>query len=83
MAEDLSPENEQFLQEIVTKGIFPSRGAALDAAIALLRKRQRLIADVQAGIDQADRGEVISAEEVFARLEARARNLEKAALSNR
>jgi predicted transcriptional regulator len=83
MAEEISPENEEFLQAIVAEGSFPSRATALNTAIDLLRNRQQLIANVRAGIDQADRGEVNPAEEVFARLEARARELERLALPNR
>lgn len=37
MSSDLSPQNEQFIEHAVASGIFPSRQAALDAAVETLR----------------------------------------------
>ena len=54
-------------------------GDALNEAVGLLKMRQKLRADVQAGIDQADAGELLPADEVFSRLEKRAEEIEHAA----
>jgi len=72
----MSADNERYLQELVERGIFHNRAAAVDAAIALLRQREQLRSDVQAGIEQADRGEVLDGESVFQRLLARAQQIE-------
>jgi len=76
MSTEMSADNERYLQELVERGIFHNRAAAVDAAIALLRQREQLRSDVQAGIEQADRGEVLDGESVFQRLLARAQQIE-------
>lgn len=40
MASDLSPQNEQYLQQVLAGGLFPTREAALDAAVSALREKQ-------------------------------------------
>jgi antitoxin ParD1/3/4 len=57
MATDLSPENEQFIQTAIASGLYHNRGEALDQAVELLKKRERLIRDVNLGIEQLQRGE--------------------------
>ncbi|MBL8830711.1 MAG: hypothetical protein JNM18_27300 [Planctomycetaceae bacterium] len=60
----LSPQSEQFLEQAVAAGWFPSKEAALDAAVRALqdaRAELPLIADdhldaVEAGLDEADAG---------------------------
>jgi len=37
MSSDLSPQNEHFIENAVASGLFPSRQAALDAAVETLR----------------------------------------------
>jgi Arc/MetJ-type ribon-helix-helix transcriptional regulator len=59
MSTDISPQNEQFLQEAVARGSFETRGQALDAAIELLKSREDTIRKVKAGIEQIERGEVV------------------------
>jgi predicted transcriptional regulator len=76
MSTEMSGDNERYLQELVERGVFHDRAAAVDAAIALLKKREQLRSDVQAGIEQADRGEVLDGESVFQRLLARAQQIE-------
>jgi len=39
---DISSENAQFLEAAVARGVFPSREAALDQAVRLLRRRQEV-----------------------------------------
>lgn len=75
----LSPENEGFLRDLVSAGTFPSETDALNAAVGLLKRRQALRAEIQLGIDQADRGELIPAEEVFAEMDEYAAEIERQA----
>ena len=57
MSSDISPENEQFIRYVITTGTFQDRGEALDKAVELLKRHQQLICDVNAGIEQLQRGE--------------------------
>ena len=75
----LSPDNERFLRELVTQGEFASETEAINAAVGLLRKRQCYFAEIQAGIEQANGGRLIPANEVFERLERRAGEIDKLA----
>lgn len=79
MARNISPDNARYIDEAVTSGKYNDANQALDEAIDLLKKRDKLRADVQAGIEQADRGELLPAEQVFDKLEQRAREIEEAA----
>ncbi|BBO31716.1 hypothetical protein [Lacipirellula parvula] len=56
---EISPENAAFLQSQVAAGRFQSPDAALEAAIALLKRRVELREHVLKGCDQLDRGEYI------------------------
>ncbi len=76
MSVEISAENERYLQQLVDRGIYRDRAAAIDEAVELLKRRDQLRVDIQAGIEQADRGELIAAEDVFRRLEERARQIE-------
>jgi predicted transcriptional regulator len=79
MAIELSREAECYLNEAVRNGDYPSVERALEEAIELLKTRDRLNDDLAAGIRQADNGELIPAEEVFARLHERALSIELSA----
>ena|SRR3989304_2544363 len=57
MASNLSPENEQYIQNAIAAGLYHDRGEALDRAVELLKKRKQLIRDVNQGIEQLERGE--------------------------
>jgi len=57
MSADLSPGSEQYLAEVVRRGVFTSREQALERAVELLRQREQLIRDVNEGIEAIDRGE--------------------------
>jgi Arc/MetJ-type ribon-helix-helix transcriptional regulator len=72
----ISAENERYLQQLVERGVYRDRAEAIDEAVELLKRRDQLRSDVRAGIEQADRGELLDADEVFRRLEARARQIE-------
>jgi Arc/MetJ-type ribon-helix-helix transcriptional regulator len=53
----LSSENERFIEQAVSVGLYQNRDEALDHAVELLRCRQQLIRDVDEGIAQLERGE--------------------------
>ena len=57
MSNNLSPENEQFLQRAISVGMFHDRDEAIDRAVELLRRREQLIRDVNKGIEQLERGQ--------------------------
>ena len=46
----LSPENEQFIENAVSVGLYHDRAEALDRAVELLRRREQLVGDVNEGI---------------------------------
>lgn len=56
---EISAENAQFLQDQVAAGSFPTPGAAVDAALEMLKRQAELRAKLQRGLDQLDRGEYI------------------------
>jgi len=76
MSTEISVEAERYLQQLVDRGIYRDRAAAIDEAVALLKRRDQLRNDVRAGIEQADRGELLSADDVFRRLLERANRIE-------
>jgi hypothetical protein len=43
MSSELSPQSEQFLANIVAEGVFPSKEAALEAAVDALREKTEQI----------------------------------------
>ena len=73
MANNLTPESDRYIKQAVANGMYQSEEQALEQAVELLKKRDQLRADVAAGIRQADCGELLPADLVFERLEARAR----------
>ncbi len=68
----LTPEIEAAVHRLVKSGRYASESDALAAAVKLLEEEERIRDDIRAkvqeGIGQADRGEFVDAEEVFARL---------------
>jgi antitoxin ParD1/3/4 len=73
----------ELIRELVESGRFESAADVVLEGLGLLQEQEllrkasleKLRADIQIGIDQADRGETIPAEEVFDRLEAKYRAL--------
>ncbi len=57
MSTDLSPSNEQYIEDAVARGVFESREQALDAAVELLKRREETIRQVNQGIEELERGE--------------------------
>ena len=78
MVVQLSPENEAFIQEGLAAGVFVSRDEAIDAGVALLRERTRLLEQIDEGARQLAEGDYIelndqSLGEYFERLKEKAR----------
>jgi len=73
MTTDLSPENEQYIQNAIAAGQYHDRGEILDRAVELLKKREQLIRDVNLGIEQLERGEgkIWDMEEINAKIQTR------------
>ncbi len=69
MTISLTSEQEAAIQNLVEAGLFRSKEAALAYSLRRLtedaKKLEALRADIRIGIDQADRGELVSAEDVF------------------
>ena len=72
MSLGLSPDNQQFLNNAVEAGRFSTTADALDEAVRLLRKKDEFEKAVIAGIEQADRGELLDGESVMAKFMQRA-----------
>jgi antitoxin ParD1/3/4 len=68
---DLNP----FVQQMISCGSYRDESELLIDGLRLLRSREQIRADVNAGIDQLLNGEGLDGNEVFARLEERARQL--------
>jgi Arc/MetJ-type ribon-helix-helix transcriptional regulator len=60
MSTDLSPQNEQFIEQVLTRGVFHNRTEALDEAVELLRRRQELLDHIDEGTRQLRNGEGIT-----------------------
>lgn len=73
---NLSHENQLYLTEAVAAGFYANSDLALDEAVGLLRMRDQLRTEVKRGTEQADRGELLPAEEVFDRLQQRVEQIE-------
>ncbi len=57
MASDLSPDTESFIQQEIAVGAFQSRQDALEAGMALLKKRRELMTRLAESRRQLDEGE--------------------------
>ena len=79
MATDISPNNEQFIQQEIANGSFGSREEALDTAVDMLRQRRQLIDRLKESRRQLDDGEFIELDatglqQLFDTLQQRALN---------
>ena len=57
MASDLSPDTETFIQQEIALGVYPSRQDALEAGVALLKRRRELMNRLAESRRQLDEGE--------------------------
>ena len=64
------------VQELIAQGKFQNEQEVVAEGIRLVIARDKLHADIQAGIDQLDRGEAIDADEVYAEARRRIKAVE-------
>ena len=57
MSTQLSPPNEQFIQDLIVSGQYRSRVEVLERAVELLKRREHLLREVNAGVEQLNRGQ--------------------------
>lgn len=72
MTIELNSEQEQLMQDLLQGGGYTDVTDVLEEALRLLQQRDRLRAEIQAGLAELDRGEGIGGDEVFRELRARA-----------
>ena len=76
---NLGEQLEAFIAYAVKKGRYGSRSEVLREGVRLVQEREakwaRFEAEIQKGIDSADRGELTDADEVFGRLESKYRRM--------
>ncbi len=77
MSVEITPELEGLVQSIFQSGNYRDEREGVGEALRLLEKRERLRRDIDAGIRQLDEGQGIDGEEVFERLERKARAIER------
>ena len=68
----LPADQQAIVESLVASGRFPTVDDAISEGVRLLASTERLRVKVQEGIEQADRGDVIDHDTVFARLKAMA-----------
>jgi antitoxin ParD1/3/4 len=77
----LTPELEQLIHKKVESGLYLSASEVVREALRLLEERDRVTAmkheelrkEIQIGIDQADRGELLDGPQVFEKLRTKVR----------
>ncbi len=73
----LSPEAIQFVEGLVAAGQFKSAEEAVAEGVRLLMSQQQLRVEIRKGIDEADAGQTVDGEVVFAELRERAKKMMK------
>ena len=68
-------EFQEFVESIIRSGSFQTETEVVGEALGLLKKREQLRREVNAGVEQLDEGKGIDGEEVFQRLEGKAENI--------
>ena len=77
----LTPELEQFVQNKVESGLYYSASEVIREGLRMLQEKEmlkqiqieELRKEIQKGIEQADRGELVDGEEVFENIRAKSR----------
>ncbi|WP_164102576.1 ribbon-helix-helix domain-containing protein [Candidatus Laterigemmans baculatus] len=64
----LPPDQRAIVEHLVASGRFRSADEALAEGVRLLASAEKLREEVEVGIQQADRGELVDHDTVFARL---------------
>jgi len=76
MSTDIPSDYGSIVQELIAQGKFQDEQEVVAEGIRLVIARDRLHADIQAGIDELDRGESIDANDVYAEARRRIKAVE-------
>lgn len=71
----MTPELEKLVRSIYDSGDYESEGDVLEEALRLLQQRDRLRAEIDAGLKDLEEGRRIEGEELFRELHNRAAEL--------
>ncbi|REK23533.1 MAG: CopG family transcriptional regulator [Planctomycetota bacterium] len=77
MSLDLPADLSEFVERMIASGSYRDENELLVEGLRLLRTREQLRSDVDAGVRQLEAGEGIDGEEVFDRLLNRAHQIER------
>jgi antitoxin ParD1/3/4 len=75
----IPPDLNPFVEQMVSCGSYRNEEEVVIEGLRLLQNREQLRADVIAGIHQLEQGHGIDGNDVFSRLEARAKQLDQKA----
>lgn len=75
---NLSPDQQAFIQNLVETGRFASPDEAISESVELLASREQLREQISLGVEQADRGDLVDHDTVFAHLRAKAAEIQGA-----
>jgi antitoxin ParD1/3/4 len=71
---DVGPQLEEYIENLITKGRYNSKSEVIREGIRLVQEREARLAALHAAIEEgiaaADAGDLYSAEEVFAEIDA-------------
>jgi len=76
MSTDIPSDYGPVVQEMIAQGKFQNEQEIVAEGIRLVIARDKLHADIQAGIDELDRGESVDADEVYAEARRRIKAIE-------
>lgn len=74
---NLPPDQQTFIENLVQSGRFATADEAISECVRLLVTREQLRQQVDVGIQEADRGELIDHDTVFANLRGRVAELQE------
>lgn len=77
MSADIPIDYGSQVQQLIAQGKFQDEQAVVNEGIRLVIAREKLHEDIQAGIDELNRGEGIDADEVYAEARRRIRAIEE------
>jgi len=77
MSTDIPNDYGSQVAQLIAQGKYRDEQEIIKEGIRLVIVRETLHSDIQAGIDQLDRGEVIDAEEVYAEARRRIKSIEQ------
>ena len=76
MSTEIPGDYGSIVQQLIAQGKFQDEQEVVAEGIRLVIAREKLRADVQAGIDELDRGECVDSEEVYAEARRRIKAVE-------